>query len=165
MRLLALTAAHPERSFEATTVGRGERDATVAVARLPPLGGDRDSRGEAAMAHLTALVDLYDRGMREPLPLYCLSSAAYAEAALRGRDAVAAGRHAWTSDWNFDNEDRDLEHQLVLGGVSSFDELLVQAPRPDEHGAGWEPAESTRLGRYARRMWEGLLACEQVTSA
>ena len=61
--------------------------------------------------------------MREPLPLYCLTSAAYAEAVAIGRDPVTAARAAWTSEWNFEAEDQELEHQLVLGGVRPFDEL------------------------------------------
>ena len=52
------------------------------------------------------LVDLYDRGMREPLPMACRTSAAY----------VAGGnaRAEWESD-RFPKEDRDAEHELVYG--------------------------------------------------
>jgi hypothetical protein len=100
--------------------------------------------------------------MREPLPLYCLASAAYAEAAAAGRDAVAAGRDAWTSGWNYAKEDTEPEHQLVLGEVRSFDELLAEPPGSDEEGEGWEVTETSRLGRCARRMWNGLLAYEEM---
>ena len=51
----------------------------------------------------------------------------------------------------------------MLGGVRTFAELLEQPPRPDEQGDGWDPAERTRFGRYARRMWDGLLSCEELT--
>ena len=163
VRLLALTAAYPERTFAATTVGRAEKRGTVTTARIHPLAPDAAGRRDAALGHLAALADLYDRGMREPLPLYCKTSAAYAEAAAAGRDHVKAGREAWTSPWNFDKEDKELEHQLVLGGVRTFEELLAQAPRPDEQGDGWEITETTRLGRCARRMWDGLLACEEMS--
>ena len=47
----------------------------------------------------------------------------------------AAGA-AWESTWNFDREDREPEHQLVLGGVRTFDELLAEPPRADETGDG-----------------------------
>jgi hypothetical protein len=49
----------------------------------------------------------------------------------------------------------------VLGGVLTIDDVLRERPRPDEQGDGWDPAETTRLGRLARRMWDGLLACEE----
>ncbi|HEV2786897.1 MAG TPA: exodeoxyribonuclease V subunit gamma [Solirubrobacteraceae bacterium] len=158
VRLLAVTAARPERRFAAVTVGRAAGSARVTVARIPPLAPD------VALGHLATLVDLWERGMREPLPLYCSASAAYAEAAAAGRSGAAAAREAWTSTWNFDREDKELEHQLVLGGVLALDDLLAQAPRADEAGDGWNMSEETRLGRCARRLWDGLLAIEAVTS-
>ncbi|MCW3047084.1 MAG: recC [Solirubrobacterales bacterium] len=162
VRLLALTAAHPERRFTAVTIGRGPGNASVAIARLGPLGDDAGGRREAALGHLAALIDLYDRGMREPLPLSCAASAAYAEAAAAGGDAVAAARKAWASEWNYDKEDKEPEHQLVLGGVRTLEELLDEPPHPDEYGDGWDVAETTRFGRCARRMWDGLLGCEEI---
>ena len=93
-----------------------------------------------------------------------MSSAAYAAAAAEHRDAAAGGRDAWTSGWNFNKEDRDLEHQLVLGGVRSFDEVLSEPPRPDEAGPEWDAAHGTRFGRYALRLWHGLLAHEELTT-
>jgi len=164
VRLLALTASHPERPFTAVTVGRAEGRGPVTVARIRPPAEDSAGRREWAMAQLTALLDLHDRGMREPLPLYCATSAAYAQTSAAGRDAAAAGRKAWTSEWNFDREDSELEHRLVLGAVLSFDDLLAEPPRPDEAGEGWALSEATRLGRVARRMWDGLLACEELTT-
>jgi exodeoxyribonuclease V gamma subunit len=164
VRLLALSAAYPQRPFEAVTLGRAEGNARVTIARIHPLAEDAADRRLTALHHLTTLLDLHDRGMREPLPLYCFASAAYAEAANSGRNPVVAGRRAWTSTWKFDKEDKELEHQLVLGAVRTFDELLAEPPRPDEEGDGWDPTETTRLGRYARRMWAGLLASEHVTA-
>jgi exodeoxyribonuclease V gamma subunit len=146
VRLLALTAAHPGRPFVAASVGRGQQSAPAAIARIAPLAQDAVGRSEAAVAELESLVELYDRGMREPLPLYCLTSAAYAEAVAIDRNPLTAARAAWTSKWNFDAEDQELEHQLVLGGVRAFDEL---------------PADE--LGRSAGQLWEGLLAREVLS--
>jgi exodeoxyribonuclease V gamma subunit len=164
VRLLAATAAHPQRPFSAVTVGRAGRRAMVAIVRIPPLAGDAEDRQRTALAQLAMLVDLYRRGMREPLPIYCKSSAAYASAAAAGRDAQAAASSEWTSKWDYSKEDGELEHQLVLGGVLAFAELLEAVPAADEQGPGWEMSETSRLGRYARRLWDGLLVCEELTS-
>ncbi len=108
------------------------------------------------------IVDLHDRGMRQPLPIACLTSAAYAEAVFAGNDPQAAGREAWESD-RFDQEDKDAEHRLVLGGVRPFSELLVESPASGEGGAGWEATETSRFGRYARRLWSHVLEHEELT--
>ncbi len=119
VRFLALTAAHPDREFEAATVGRavygGPREATVSVVRLPRMAP------ELALEHLASLATLFDDGMCQPLPLACKTSAAYAEA---GSDAATK---EWESGWNFPREDEELEHQLVFGGVLTFEELLARA--------------------------------------
>ena len=129
----------------------------MTIARIAPL------RPAAAAAHLATLVDLWDHGMREPLPMAGLASAAYAQAAAAGEDAEAAGRRAWESAWKYPKEDQDLEHTLVFGGALTFAELLAEPPHADEAGDGWDAAETTRFGRLARRTWDGLLACEEVS--
>ncbi|MGA9857363.1 MAG: exodeoxyribonuclease V subunit gamma, partial [Solirubrobacteraceae bacterium] len=160
-RLLALSAAWPDRPFSAVTVGRAGGGDDVRIARIPPLADDPAQRRSIAMAQLGVLVDLYDRGMREPLPLFCLTSAAYAAAALTGQDPIAAATREWTTEWNFDHEDSDLEHQLAFGGVLTFAELMQIPPQA---GEDWVPADGSRLGRYAVRLWEGLFAREQVSA-
>jgi exodeoxyribonuclease V gamma subunit len=164
VRLLALTAAWPERPFAAATVGRGRGKDDVRVAGLAPLAEDPDDRRRLAADHLARLIDLYDRGMREPLPIFCKTSAAYAEAADAGRDAQDAARAEWESDWRFDREDKELEHQLVLGGQLALRELTELVPREDEAGDGWAEDEETRLGRCARRLWDGLLTREELSA-
>jgi exodeoxyribonuclease V gamma subunit len=163
VRLLAVTAARPARPFSAVTIGRASQGAGVTIARLAPLAENAGERRALALEHLATLVDLYDRGMREPLPLYCATSSAYAQAAAAGGDAAAAAGKAWTSEWSFPREDAELEHQLVLGGARSFDALLRERPRPDEAGEDWDASEHDRFGRYARRMWDPLLASEELT--
>jgi exodeoxyribonuclease V gamma subunit len=163
-RLLALTATSPERPFAAATVGRGANQDDVRTARIEPLSPDTAGRGILAREQLQILVDLYDRGLREPLPLFSKTSAAYALAARRGQDAVAAGAKEWETEWNREHEDRELEHQLIFGGVLTFAEVLAIAPRTREAADAWAPDEDSRFGRYARRLWDGLLAQEQVSA-
>jgi exodeoxyribonuclease V gamma subunit len=164
VRFLAATASHPERAFSAVTVGRAMRQGTVTLARIQAFAGEPEHRRWLALEHLRALIDLYDRGMREPLPIYCASSAAYARAASTGEDAPAAAKEAWTTEWNFDKEDVELEHQLVLGGVHSLEQLVAEVPRADERGPGWQLSETSRFGRLARRLWDGALSCEEVNT-
>ena len=88
-------------SYSAATIGRASgAHGRVTVARVPAV-----SR-EDALAALEVLIELYDRGMREPLPLACRTSAAFA--------AGANPRGEWESD-RFPKEDRDAEHELVYG--------------------------------------------------
>jgi exodeoxyribonuclease V gamma subunit len=144
VRFLALSAAHPECEFEATTVGRAVfgagRSATVTVVRLPRMEPDR------TLEHLAALVELFDEGLREPLPIACKSSAAYAEALRSGSDPVKAAAKEWDGPWNFAGEGEDLEHQLAFGGVLSCEDLVERYP----------------FDTYARRLWDDVLAWEQV---
>jgi exodeoxyribonuclease V gamma subunit len=149
VKLLALSAARPERPFESLVIGRarsGAYRADVSVARIGPVGGD-------ALAELEILIDLYDRGMREPLPLVSDASAAYAQS------GAAAADRAWTSTFDYPKEDRQPEHLLVYRGSVPLSDLLEPPPRDDE---AWYPDETSRFGVYARRLWDGLLARESV---
>jgi exodeoxyribonuclease V gamma subunit len=141
VRLLALQAAHPGRTFEAVTVGRTDNDGVIVV-RLSGL--------DAALAldHLVALVDLYDRGMREPAPLYCLTSAAYATGG-NARAEWEDGRFA---------ERLEPDHELVLGGRVAFDQLTLAPARADER---WDADETRRFGQWARRLWDPVLEHER----
>jgi exodeoxyribonuclease V gamma subunit len=76
---------------------------------------------------------------------------------------VEAARREWASSFEFDREDREAEHQLVLGAVRTLDELLDEPARGDEVGPWWDPDERTRFGRWARRLWDGLLQWEELS--
>ena len=115
VRLLALTAAHPERPFSAVTVGRARAGAPARRARRSR-GSRRRSAPRRSRTSRT-LVDLCDRGMREPLPIACETSAAYAARPRAGEDARRPRRaRRGSRGWNFQREDAEPEHQLVLGG-------------------------------------------------
>ncbi len=152
VRLLALTAARPEARWRSVTVGRGGNGTSALVSRIAPLAPAEAQR------RLEELVDLFDRGQREPLPLACQSSAAYAAA--QG-DPLAAARKAWTSTFSWDREDRDPEHERVWGADTPFERLLDAVPAAGEDGEGWSP-DPTRFGRLAHRLWDGLLEHEQL---
>jgi exodeoxyribonuclease V gamma subunit len=165
--LLALSAAHAELSPSAVTVARstGSKPGAprAAVQQLGPLGSTEAEVRGAALENLCALVDLYDRGMREPLPLYCETSEAWASAQRAGDDATRQARKAWGP--NFDrrfDEALKAEHLTVLGGEVPFERLLEQPPLPDESGAGWCEREGSRFGRLALRLWGPLLAYERL---
>jgi exodeoxyribonuclease V gamma subunit len=113
----------------------------VTVARIPTLAEDPAGRRATALGHLTRLIDLYGRGMREVLPLVSETSAAFVEG---GEDRA---RRAWTSDWNYEKEDRQPEHVRAFGGQTGFDELLA---RPG-------------FAEYAHRLWDPLLAVEELS--
>ncbi|HLI45427.1 MAG TPA: exodeoxyribonuclease V subunit gamma [Acidimicrobiales bacterium] len=163
VRFLALSAAHPDREVSATTVGRGQGTAgsgpLISRASLPPLGASPDERRQLSLAQLGVLVDLYDRGMREPLPIFPKTSEAFVDALRHEEPVVARCQKRWQTTRQTRGEDLEAAHLLVLGGRRSFAELLAEPPRPDESGPGWS-TERSRLGRLARRLWEPLLAHE-----
>jgi exodeoxyribonuclease V gamma subunit len=163
VRLLALSAADPDRPWRARSVGRGPRR-TVTSRVVGPLGADPALRHAEAVAELSAIVDLYDRGRRGPLPLFCRTSEAWASAARRGRSPLGAARRLWVTEAGsaIPSEDRDMAHRLVYDGVATFEDLVSMIPSADESGPGWAPEEPTRVGRLARRLWDPLLAREMA---
>ncbi len=149
--LLALTTAFPDRSWTAVTYGwfrRGSRQGAASS-----LLGPVDDR---ARGHLLDLVETYDRGLTEPLPLFAKSSAAWAKARRDGKDPLREAGWAWR-DGNFPGEQSEPEHVLVHGRGADLDRLLG-FPRPDEL---WSDDEPTRLGQYAQHTWGPLLGAER----
>lgn len=156
VHFLAVSAAHPGRPLSSATIGWGR--GCPAIMQLSPLGPTRQDRWARAMEMLGTVVDLRDKGLREPLPLYCATSHRYASAVRSGREFPeqdAAGD--WTSTYKWDKEDKEAEHVLVLGGVRTFAEVLAASPALDEGGPGWATKEATRFGRLARRLWDPIL--------
>ena len=150
VRFLALNAAHPELPLEAVTIGRAPRAAGGGtdhrvegpqVVRIRQLGADAPSRATSARAELQRLLDLRADGLREPLPLPCLSGEAYAVALREGRDAAAAAIAAWTSTFGVTREDQEPEHELLWKRELNVDALAARAP------ALWEPLLSREVDR------------------
>jgi exodeoxyribonuclease V gamma subunit len=162
--LVALSAAEPEPPLRAVIVGRrragGPPGADVTRSDLGPLGETAEERSRRALEALASLVELLRRGLREPLPLYCRTSAAWAQGTAARRRRMA--EEQWQSTYGIPREDRDAAHRLVLGGTVGFEALLGEPPGADESGPGWAEAETSRFGRYAQRLWGPLLAHERL---
>ena len=146
--VLALALAAGGEGERAVTVGRRGMRAVTSTVTAPP----------HARALLAALVDLHDRGLREPLPLASATSAAYAAARV-GHDSVEQALESARREWEggrFPGEDEDRHHRWAFGGVAPLERLTAAAARPAEH----EPDEPTRFGALAVRLWTPLLAVE-----
>lgn len=166
VRVLALTADRPDDAPAALTVGRGERAGTVATSYLGPAAGPGIDRARWATDRLTAIVDLYDRGMTAPLPMACATSARWAEGRRDGLDdegVLSGAGGKWLSSGDIPGERDDAEHVFTYGRFSDVRTLMEERPWPDETGPGWADDEPTRFGRLARRLWEPLLMHESAS--
>jgi exodeoxyribonuclease V gamma subunit len=151
-QLLALSAAFPVTPWTAVTIGRNSRGALRST--LGPI----DSVD--ARRHLADLVDLRDRGLRQPLPMAVKTSEAYADKRNRGQsvaNAVNSAGFPWLTR-DFPGEQDDEAHQLLWGPSPSLQTLRAEQPWADEHAAD----ESSRFGALARRLWDPLLTAEQL---
>jgi exodeoxyribonuclease V gamma subunit len=167
VRFLALSAARPELDATVITVGRGAgRNPAPQAATLGPLAPTVAERQSQAVRHLAVLLDLYDRGLRAPLPLACNTSAAWAEARYQDKDTEEAFNRAiekWDDD-RFPGERSDPEHRHVWGPEYALASLMEEVPAADEDGDGWPASETDRFARLACRLWYPLLSHEQVRS-
>ncbi len=150
---LALAAGHPDENWTAHTIGKHRSGGQVAM--IKPLA-DHEAR-----AWLRELVDVYERGLREPLPLPVRTSLAYATDhvyAAAGRDADPDGKAAreWTTprfdETGFPKEDSDAWHVRAFGEHAPYS-CLATPLRADETPVG----PRHRLGHYAWRVWGPLL--------
>lgn len=166
LRLLALSAAHPERSFATETIGKGEGSRLgrprVSKSCINGLGATPDERSRSALKHLTTIVDIFRRGLREPLPLYCRTSYSYATADRRRDNSFTAARQAWADAAV--REDSEAAHVLVLGGVVPFEQVYDEPCQLDERGAEWPGTARGRFAAYAVRLWSPLLDAEEVSN-
>ncbi|QIX25271.1 exodeoxyribonuclease V subunit gamma [Nocardioides sp. JQ2195] len=160
INLLTLSASRPDDHWIASAVGKGKAGPQHALA------GPLDHR---AVGWLRELVDLHDRGLREPLPLPLRTGLAYAEASVRSRmgdpkDPVEMAEREWRTDRDralvIPGEQDDAAHVRLFGDGAPISVLTVP-PRADEDFND----EPHRLGQYAWRVWSPLLSgAEQVSS-
>jgi len=157
-----LSAKHRARAWvlclALAAVGEGARAITI---------GRRGNRAvtstilAAADPHtaLADLLDLYDRGMREPLPMPTKTSAAYAASRLSGvsvEQAFESAMREWRNDYGGDQDDK--YHRYAWGDGRPLTDLLTAAPLADENCFG----EPSRFGELACRLWAPLLNAEQL---
>ncbi len=117
---------------------------------LGPLGDDATGRAAAAGAALATLIDLRDRGMCAPLPLFCanLGRLRDGRGRCRRRNAIHAPASAWTSGYQHRGEDQEAAHVRVWGGRAPWDAIAALEPAAGEAGDGgrWtNPAGSAGL--------------------
>ncbi|HET9690102.1 MAG TPA: exodeoxyribonuclease V subunit gamma [Acidimicrobiales bacterium] len=168
VRHLALCAGRPEIDSSSVLVGRGQGRAGPARIELPPIPGAAAERAATALRLLAEVVDLYDRGSREPLPLCCSTSEAWAAATVAGLDRDEVWRRArdcWHDEWRdgdrWAREQSDRDHVEVWGPGTPLEALYALPAAPDE--AAWptlaQPPTS-RLAVLALRLWRPVLAAE-----
>jgi exodeoxyribonuclease V gamma subunit len=160
VRLLALTASHPDTPWRAATLGRGGGTNGSPCARstlgpVPPA---------TALAVLRQYVTLHRDGLRAPLPAPCKTAEAYVALRWSGTRHVSARRaaeRAWVDGNQVPGEQSDAAHVLLAGGVVPFATLLEARAAPTDYHNGW-PAdeEGDRFGVLAHRFWDPLLRHE-----
>jgi exodeoxyribonuclease V gamma subunit len=116
---------------------------------------------DRALELLDRLLDLRERGLREPIPLPPKTAYAWAAKYAEGRadeqDAFFSARKEWETNDSYDTafakEQNDPEHEFVHGGPVPLAEILG-TPLPEER---WEPGVTSRLGQLALRVWRPVL--------
>jgi exodeoxyribonuclease V gamma subunit len=141
--LLALTAAHPDREWRATTVGKDAWSST-----LGPISP------ETASDVVRDLVALYRSGLQSPLPLPIKTGAEYAGRRDRGddpADALLGAEKQWVDGDMIPGEQSDAAQLLILGSRSPITALTAAAGGDEPH----------LFGSLARRLWQPLLDAEK----
>ncbi len=141
--LLAASATLAERSLEGVLVGKGDKGGADVTRWSAPAAPDS---ADWAIQRLDELVDLYLRGMADPLPLFCETS--YEFAASSNEDKI---RDAWLT-WGGWGEATDRHHRAIFGDGREYEDLLVFDVPADEQGGDW-PAGDNRFEVLARRLW------------
>lgn len=151
VRVLALSAAR-NRPCGGVVVGKESGGQYGAKLLL----GDHDP-----VTLLSELVDVFQRGLQEPVPLTPRSSCRY----VRERPGQADS-HALQAVrdrlWNASSRGApadctDPAITALWGTDDPFTAVTAIRPRPDERP--WFPDDTTRFGVLSRRVWEPILAC------
>ncbi|MEI6623952.1 MAG: hypothetical protein WCP28_18825, partial [Actinomycetes bacterium] len=145
VKLLALGLARPDTRWQGILVGTDHRPRDKGSQPGPLML--RLSLPENPGQVLSRILELYDRGMRQPLPLYCDTSAAYADA-VRFANPHKRMANTWVTGFDSPKEDQDAYNLRVLDPMPTVEDLLAD---PQFVACGHE-------------LWDDLLAHEQVLS-
>ncbi|MGC0362260.1 exodeoxyribonuclease V gamma subunit [Rhodococcus sp. 27YEA15] len=151
INLMALAVHRRSSEVDAVTVGRGRNRRAASRSML--------TAPDDALELLRQLVDLRDRGLDAPLPMWANASAEYARRRFGGEsvdDAMGGADSLWGSQFG---DHADPGNRYVFADVGSFAELTTAPPLDDEFGWAEEP---TRFGVLAARLWVPLLTHERV---
>ncbi len=106
--------------------------------------------------------------MREPLPLACATSAAWAEAWYLDNERHEADKRAgekWVGSSKVPGEVTNPEHRYVWGKAYPLDDLMEQPTSQGEGSFGWPVSDASRFATLACRLWYPLLAHEKLAPA
>jgi exodeoxyribonuclease V gamma subunit len=166
VHLLALSVADPARPWRAAVVAQKKAKDPVETYVLGPLGTDPDSRRRDAEERLAVLVDLYERGMRSPAPLFGEVSEHIARFDADPRRTAWHASNRWESSAHAMGKKDDIDpcYVAVLGRVAAFSELMEMRfgeddPRPE----GWHECEEVVVS-WARRLWDPVRRLELETA-
>ncbi|ERB55180.1 exodeoxyribonuclease V subunit gamma [Rhodococcus erythropolis] len=151
INLLALKAHGRPGALDAVSIGRGRGKIAAARSVLDAPGN--------AVEILQQLVNLRERGLQRPLPMWAATSAEYARRRFGGEsvdDATNGADTQWTGQYG---EMIDPSNAYVFGEARTLAELAADPPSDDEFVWAEEP---TRFGVLARRLWDPLLTNERA---
>ena len=108
------------------------------------------------MSWLGSLLDLRQTGLSEPIPFAPKTSAEYARIRFDDRP-LAAYKKLLRTTWD---RERDEVYERFFGAGVSFDDMLTPLSVDDE--VRDSPAEPSRFGTLARRVFQPLLSAEEL---
>ncbi len=146
--LMALVAHDPEASWRSVHVRRNTGGTKPDPLELVARGATAETRRSDALAALTVVVDLYRRGMREPIPLFTKLSRK-----LFDGDATT---NDWLNQSGFAEGAQD-PHVLAFGTLE-LHELRALPARPDDP-VGPAPG---RAQRFADSLWSTVESSAQI---
>ena len=131
--LVALGAADPTTDWRSVIVARAERKGALKTFELVGRGDTTDARRHLARDALGVAVDLYRRGLREPIPLFASLSCKLHNGTASGGDWEPFGEHG---------DGTDEANRLAFGALGFEDlcALPTRLGRPVWIGAGTSSA-------------------------